>query len=75
MIHDTAAKIDEILRNGGEFWIIEVHGGDCDPEPRVMYRDTDRYRTDIELATERMRRPDLKWVPKKVTVVTEIEEP
>jgi hypothetical protein len=72
-IHDTAAMIDEIIRNGGEFWIVEV-GGNGD-EPRVWLRNTDRESMRIELAAERSRRPDLTWTPKRVWVEVEIEEP
>jgi hypothetical protein len=76
-IHDTAGEIDEILRNGGEFWLIEVHNPDRDLEgvSRVHLRDTDRFSVLMELAAERMRRPDLVFVPKRIRVETVIEEP
>ncbi len=72
-IHDTAGEIDHILRNGGEFWIVEV-GGDGN-ESRVWLRNTDRGSMKIDLASERMRRPDLTWTPKRVRVEVEIQEP
>jgi hypothetical protein len=75
MIRDTAGEIDEIIRNGGDFWIVEVTGGGCDPEPRVWLRNTDRESMKIDLAGERSRRPDLTWTPKRVWVETEVEEP
>jgi hypothetical protein len=72
-VHDTAGEIDEIIRNGGEFWIVEVSGDNG--ELRVWLRNTDQVSIKMELAAERMRRPNLTWTPKKVTVVTEVEEP
>jgi hypothetical protein len=72
-VHDTAGEIDEILRNGGEFWMVEVSGDSG--EPRVWLRNTDRSSILMELAAERMRRPDLTWTPKRVKVETVIEEP
>lgn len=73
MIHDMAAQVDEIIRNGGEFWVVEVSGDGN--EPRVWLRNTDQFSIKTELAAERMRRPDLIFTPKKVTVSTEIKEP
>jgi len=72
-VHDTAAEIDGILRNGGDFWIVEV-GGDGN-ESRVWLRNTDRFSIKLDLAAERMRRPDLTWTPKRITVTSEVEEP
>lgn len=73
MIHDTTGKINEILRNGGEFWIVEVSGDGN--EARVWLRNTDRLSIKMELAAERMRRPDLIWTPKRVRVEVEMGEP
>lgn len=72
MIHGTAAQIDEIFRNGGEFWILEVGQGQ---ESRVWLRNTDRESFRIELEGERTRRPDLTWTPRRVRVESVIEEP
>lgn len=73
MIKDTAGEIDRILREGGDFWIVEVSGDSG--EPRVWLRNTDQFSMKIELASERMRRPDLTWTPKHVWVEVEVEEP
>lgn len=76
MIHDTAGKIDEIIRTGGEFWLVEVSDPNTgDTSPRVWLRNTNRGSIKIELALERMRRPGLLWTPRRVKVVTEVEEP
>lgn len=72
-VHDTAAEIDEIIRNGGDFWIVEVSGGGHDS--RVWLRNTDRESIAMELAAERARRPEFTWTPKRVWVEVEIEEP
>jgi hypothetical protein len=76
-VHDTAGEIDHILRNGGDFWIVEVHNPEDDFEgvSRVCLRGTDRFAIKMELASERMRRPDLIWTPKRVWVEVEVDEP
>jgi hypothetical protein len=73
VVHDTAGEIDHILRNGGDFWIVEVSGDSN--EPRVWLRNTDRFSILMDLAAERLRRPDLIWTPKRVWVEVEIDEP
>lgn len=64
--------ISEIIRNGGEFWVVEVQNTDGSGTWRPWVRSVDRDEARDAYKFEKARRPDLSWRPRMITVTATV---